>query len=367
MKRRQAVLVVGAGFAGAIVAERLAAAGHDVVVFEERTHLAGNAFDERDAHGVLVHRYGPHIFHTGSAAVVDYLSRFTAWRPYVHRVLARLPDGRLAPLPINRTTLGMVTGQALEDDQAAAVLLERLREPHPGRRTSEEVVLDSVGRQLYELFFRGYTRKQWGRDPAELDPSVTSRIPTRTSTDDRYFSDAHQAMPADGFTPLFERLLHHPRIRVELGRRFNPATDRNGWSHLVYTGPIDLFFGHRLGRLPYRSLRFEHQHLPDTAWFQPVGVVNEPAPDVPFTRTTEFKHLTGQIHSGTSIVREYPQDDGEPYYPVPAFEAKALHARYAALAEAETGVSFVGRLAQYRYLNMDQAAAAALALARTLT
>lgn len=356
------LLVVGAGFAGATLAERFAAAGRTVLVLESRDHIGGNAFDTLDAQGVLIHPFGPHIFHTNADEVVAYLSRFTAWRPFTHRVLAR-SQGRLFPIPINRTTLNRVYGLAMSTEAEVAALLERIRTPVASPRTSEEVVLNAVGPELYQRFFRGYTRKQWGRDPGQLDAQVTARIPTRLDEDDRYFTDRFQQMPAEGFAAMFRRMLDHPGIRVELGRRFTVA-DLPLARHCVYTGPVDQFFACRFGPLPWRSLRFEHQHLPGLARFQEAPVVNEPEETVPYTRTTEFRWLTGQAHSGTSIVREYPQDEGDPYYPIPAPEAKDLHQRYQALAEATPGVTFVGRLAQYRYYNMDQVVAAALTKAK---
>lgn len=356
-------LIVGAGFAGSVCAQQLAAAGHRVRLIDKRPHIGGNAYDARDAHGVLVHPYGPHIFHTNGKRVFEYLSAFTDWRFYEHRVLAQV-DGQLLPIPINRSTINRLYGLSL-DEAGIADFLERQREVREPARTSEDVVLNSVGRELCDKFFRGYTRKQWGLDLSELSAGVAARIPTRTNDDDRYFTDTFQFMPAEGYTRLFERLLAHPNISVELGVDFEQVRGQIARRHTVYTGPIDAYYGHRFGRLPYRSLRFEHEHLVGVAQFQPVGTVNYPQ-DHEYTRITEFKHLTGQRHEGSSIVREYPTDRGDPYYPIPRPDNEALYKRYAALAEAETDVSFVGRLAQYRYYNMDQVVAAALALAERL-
>jgi UDP-galactopyranose mutase len=354
---RTDVLVVGAGFSGAVVARELADQGLDVLVIDRRDHIGGNAHDRVDAHGVLVHPYGPHIFHTNSQRIFDYLSRFTTWRPYEHRVLASV-DGKLVPLPINVDTVNQLYGLDL-DEAGVAAFFERVREPRDPVRTSEDVVVNAVGRDLYEKFFRGYTRKQWGLDPSELAASVAARIPTRTNHDDRYFTDTFQAMPAEGYTRMFERILDHPRIAVETGVDYFAERDRLSARHTVYTGPIDAFYGHRFGALPYRSLRFEHEHLPDTARYQAVGTVNYPN-DHAYTRITEFRHLTGQAHAGTSIVREYPQAEGDPYYPVPRPENETLYKRYEALALDEDAVTFVGRLAQYRYYNMDQCVGAAI-------
>lgn len=361
--RRFGVLVVGAGFAGAVMAERFAAdAGVEVLVVDRRPHVGGNAYDERDAAGILIHRYGPHIFHTNSQDVVDYLSRFTAWRPYEHRVLADLGTMQV-PMPINRTTLNLLYDAGLTDAAAAEAFLQARAEPVDPVRTSEDVVVARVGRDLYETFFRGYTRKQWGLDPSELDRSVTARVPVRTDSDDRYFTDSFQAMPADGYTALFERLLDHPRITVLTGVDFADVRDRIAFDRLVYTGPIDEYFGHVHGRLPYRSLRFRHE-THDVERFQPVGVVNYPDEAVPYTRITEYKHLTGQAAPVTSISYEYPSAEGDPYYPVPRPENQALFKRYEAMADARPDVIFVGRLATYRYYNMDQVVAQALATYR---
>lgn len=361
MLRAKATLIVGAGFAGCVAARELADGGRIVHLIDRRPHLGGNAFDELDANGVLVHRYGPHIFHTNAERIFQYLSRFTEWRPYEHRVLG-VVEGRLYPFPINRDTLNWLYGLRL-DEAGAAEFFERVREPRDPLRTSEDVVLNSVGRDLYEKFFLNYTRKQWGLEPSQLKAGVAARIPVRTNSDDRYFTDAFQAMPLHGYTRMFENMLDHPNIRVDTGVDFADVADRGTYGHIVYTGPIDAFYGYRFGALPYRSLRFEHEHLAGVQRYQGVGTVNYPN-DHAYTRITEFKHLTGQEHPGTSIVREYPQAEGEPYYPIPRDENEALFKRYEALALAEDAVTFVGRLAQYRYYNMDQVVGAALAAAR---
>ena len=352
------VLVVGAGFAGSVLAERLAAgSGKRVLLVDRRPHIGGNAYDQHDEAGVLIHPYGPHIFHTNSQAILDYLSRFTAWRPYEHKVLAEVRGMRL-PMPINRQTVNSFFGVDLTEEEVEAFLEGKAE--HVGTvRTSADVVLGKVGRELYEAFFQGYTRKQWGLDPSELDKSVTSRVPTRTSDDDRYFTDQFQQMPLNGYTRMFERMLDQPGITVALGTDFRDV-DPGCYDQLIYTGPIDEFFGHRYGKLPYRSLNFRHE-THDTPWLQPVGVVNYPAEDVPYTRITEFKHLTGQEHAKTSLCYEYPTADGDPYYPVPRPENAALYQKYQALADATPNVSFVGRLATYKYYNMDQVAGQALA------
>jgi UDP-galactopyranose mutase len=356
-------LIVGAGFAGAVCAQQLAAAGRRVLIIDQRDHVGGNAYDHPDDAGVLVHRYGPHIFHTNSDRVFDYLSNFTAWRAYEHRVLA-IVDDRPYPIPINRTTINSLYGLQL-DEAGVAAYLEGVRLPRPHLATSEDVVLSSVGDDLCEKFFRGYTRKQWGLDLSQLAAGVAARIPTRTNDDDRYFTDRHQAMPLRGYTAMFERMLDHPNIEIRVGKRFADVDAQIDRAATIFTGPIDEYFDHRYGRLPYRSLRFEHEHLAGVARSQPVGTVNYPN-DHAYTRITEFKHLTGQAHRGTSIVREYPSGEGDPYYPVPTAANEALFKRYQALADDEPAVHFIGRLAQYRYYNMDQVVAASLQLAARL-
>jgi UDP-galactopyranose mutase len=358
-------LVVGAGFAGSVMAERLAAgSGKRVLVIDRRPHIAGNAYDHLDEAGILIHKYGPHIFHTNSADVFDYLSRFTKWRPYEHRVLAQVGDKRV-PMPINRTTLNELYGLSLSTDAEAEAFLASRAEPVETIRTSADVVVSKVGRELYETFFQCYTRKQWGMDPSELDKSVTARVPTRTNTDDRYFTDTFQAMPAEGYTKMFAAMLDHPNIDVMLGVDFADVRDQVSFDRLVFTGPIDEYFGHRYGKLPYRSLSFQHETL-DEPQFQEVGTVNYPAESYPYTRISEYKHMTGQVSARTSITYEYPCAEGDPYYPIPRPENQALFKRYEALAIGTPEVIFVGRLATYRYYNMDQVVGQALATYRRL-
>jgi UDP-galactopyranose mutase len=356
-------LIVGAGFAGSVCAERLATAGRRVLLIDRRNHAGGNAHDCLDTRGVTIHPYGPHIFHTNSRRIFAYLSHFTDWRFYEHRVLASVGEA-LYPIPINRTTINRLYGLTL-DEAGIAAHLEKVRQPKNPVRTSEDAVLNSVGTDLCDTFFRGYTRKQWGLDLSELSAGVAARIPVRSNDDDRYFTDAYQFMPAQGYAALFKRLLSGSRITLKLSTPYETVMHRANWRHVIYTGPIDSYFEYCFGRLPYRSLRFEHEHLPKTARFQPVGTVNYPN-DHAYTRITEFRHLTGQHHGGTSIVREYPTAEGEPYYPIPRPENEALYKRYEALSAETPDVTFVGRLAQYRYYNMDQVIGAALAAAEDL-
>ncbi len=351
------VLIVGAGFAGSVCAERMASAGKKVLLIDKRNHVGGNAFDRCDDHGVLVHPYGPHIFHTNSRRIFEYLSRFTVWRFYEHRVRAQV-DGNLYPIPINRTTINRLYGLNLSEGEVTQYL-DSVRERREKVLTSEDAVLSSVGPDLCEKFFRGYTRKQWGLDLSELSAGVAARIPTRTNDDDRYFNDAYQFMPAEGYSAMFKHILDHPAIDVQLETDFSEFKTVREYGHVVFTGPIDALFDYRFGKLPYRSLRFEHEHIPGISQFQETGTINYPN-EHGYTRITEFRHLTGQKHSGTSIVREYPRADGDPYYPIPTKGNEALYMRYEELARQTSGVTFVGRLAEYRYYNMDQVVGAAL-------
>jgi UDP-galactopyranose mutase len=363
MSQSYDTLVVGAGYAGTILAERLATqCGQRVLVIDRREHIAGNAYDELDEHGVLIHRYGPHIFHTNAEKVVEYLSQFTEWRPYEHRVVAFVDD-KYVPMPINRTTINELYDLELTTDEEVAAFYAERAEPMDFIRNSEDVVVAKVGRELYEKFFRGYTRKQWERDPSELDKSVCARIPLRVNDDDRYFGDTFQNMPAEGYTAMFERMLDHPGIEVRTSTEFDDVRDQVQYNHLVYTGPIDAYFDHRFGKLPYRSLEFElrNEPTPDGGTVLPRASVNFPDFDVPHTRITEYRHLTGQEHDSSSMHYEYPRSEGDPYYPIPNEETGALYKQYAALAGEQQDVTFVGRLARYQYLNMDQVVGQALA------
>lgn len=351
-------LIVGAGFAGSVLAERLAnERGDRVLIIDKRDHIGGNAYDDYSPDGLFFHKYGPHIFHTNAEKIVTYLSRFTDWRPYEHRVLASV-HGKLLPVPINLDTVNGLYGLDLTSDELEDYFKSKAEAIDP-IRTSEDVIVARVGRDLYEKFFRGYTRKQWGLDPSKLDKSVTSRVPIRTNRDNRYFTDRFQAMPAKGYTQLFRRMLQHRKIHVLLQASFREVQALVPHRRVIFTGPIDEYFSYRYGRLPYRSLRFEHVTRHQSK-FQPVGVVNFPL-DHSYTRITEYKHLTGQQHPWTALTYEYPTEHGDPYYPVPRSENQALYKKYQDLARAEQDVWFVGRLATYRYYNMDQVVGQALA------
>jgi UDP-galactopyranose mutase len=363
VKKTYDYLIVGAGFAGSVLAERLAAdLGKRVLVCDRRNHVGGNAYDHADAAGLLVHKYGPHIFHTNSAEIFAYLSRFTAWRAYEHRVLASVAN-QLLPIPINLDTINRLYGLRLTESEVAGFLARRA-EAIATPRTSEEVVLSRVGRDLYEKFFRNYTRKQWGLDPSQLDAQVAARIPVRTNRDDRYFTDQFQSMPKQGFTRMFENMLDHDNIELALGADYRDLREEIHFGQLIYSGPIDEYFDFCFGRLPYRSLHFEHRTF-DREWFQPVAVVNYPN-EFDYTRVTEFKHLTGQRHAKTSVVYEYPRAEGDAYYPIPQPANAAVYAQYRELAQSVPEIHFVGRLGTYRYYNMDQVVGQALTLYKKL-
>lgn len=352
-------LIVGAGFAGSVLAERLASQlNKRVLVIDRRNHIGGNAYDHYNEDGIQVHKYGPHIFHTNSLDVFEYLSQFTGWRPYQHHVLASV-DGQFVPFPINLDTINKLYGTNMTSFELEQFYTS-LAEPKDSIQTSEDVIVSKVGRELYEKFFRNYTRKQWGLDPSELDATVTARVPARKNRDDRYFTDKYQAMPLHGYTCMFEKMLAHPNIKVLLQADYREVEQWVPFRELIYTGPIDEFFDFCYGKLPYRSLEFEFKTF-DTPVYQPAAVVNYPN-EYEYTRATEFKYLTGQEHPKTSVVYEYPRAEGDPYYPIPRPENTQIYKQYKMLGEATPHVHFVGRLATYQYYNMDQVVAQALLL-----
>jgi UDP-galactopyranose mutase len=357
-------LIVGAGFAGSVLAERLAnVLEKKVLLVEQRDHIGGNAYDYFNKDGILIHKYGPHIFHTNSKKVFDYLSQFTAWRPYEHRVLASV-DGQLVPMPINLDTINKLYGLQLNSQQLEA-FFESRAEKLPRIVTSEDVVVSRVGRELYQKFFKGYTRKHWDLDPSELDASVSARVPARTSRDDRYFTDTYQAMPLHGYTRMFRTMLSHPNIKLLLNTDYKEIVDIIPYKTMIYTGPIDSYFNYCYGRLPYRSIEFKFE-THDCEFVQPTGTVNYPN-EHPYTRSTEFKYLTGQKHHKTSVVYEYPQAEGDPYYPIPRPENAEIYKKYQDLARTMTNTFFTGRLATYRYYNMDQVIAQSLSVFEKIT
>jgi UDP-galactopyranose mutase len=357
-------LIVGAGFAGSVMAERLASKSNKkVLIIDKRDHIGGNTYDHFNKDGILVHKYGPHIFHTNCKEVYDYLGQFTEWRQYEHRVLGSV-DGQLVPIPINLDTINKLYGLNLCSDQvedffkSKAVHVDRVK-------TSEDVVISKVGKELYEKFFKGYTKKQWDLDPSELDASVTARVPTRSNRDNRYFTDTYQAMPLHGYTEMFRKMLSHPNIKVMLNTDYKEIIKMIPHRELIFTGPIDSYFDYCYGKLPYRSIEFKFETL-DQETFQPTGTVNYPN-EQPYTRITEFKYLTGQKNSKTSIVYEYPKAEGDPYYPIPRAENNEIYKKYQLLAATTPNVYFTGRLGTYKYYNMDQVVAQSLTLFKKIS
>ena len=356
-------LIVGAGFAGSVLAERLASvANKKVLIIDQRNHVGGNAYDYYDEHGLLIHKYGPHIFHTKSKAIIDYLSQFTAWRPYEHRVLASV-DGQLLPIPINLNTINQLYGLNLSSEELLN-FYDTKAERIESVRTSEDVVVAKVGRELYEKFFRNYTKKQWDLDPSELDASVAARVPVRVNRDDRYFTDSYQLMPLHGYSRMFENMLNHPNIKTMLNTDYREIADVIPHKNLIYTGPVDEFFNYCYGKLPYRSINFRFETY-DMERYQATGTINYPN-DYAYTRITEFKYLTGQQHRKTTVVYEYPTAEGDPYYPIPRQENAEIYRKYEALAANMRNTWFTGRLATYKYYNMDQVVAQSLTLFKKL-
>ncbi len=368
-------LIIGAGFSGLVVAQRLAAAGWKCVIVDRRDHLGGNAYDRVDAAGVLIHPYGPHYFRSNSQRIVDYLSAFTEWH-HVSYTIKSHTRGRYWSFPINLNTFEEYLGREATTSEFST-WLEKTRIPISEPKNSEEMIISQVGRELYELFFEGYTLKQWKRHPRELDASVCGRIPIRINRDDRYLSETFQALPKHGYSAMFEKILDaSPGVELHLGVDFKEARARWSHRHLIFSGAIDEFYDRCFGALPYRSLRFEPESFSAAqlhtrqaisgkpGFWQPAMQVNYPSPDDPFTRIVEIKHATGQQIDSSTIVREYPKDwtpDDEPFYPVPNAESRDAYLRYEKLTQQESRVSFIGRLATYRYYNMDQVTGMAIA------
>ena len=342
-------VVVGSGLAGSVMAERIAnILNKDVLIIEKRSHIGGNVYDEYDDYGILIHKYGPHIFHTKLKEVWDYLSNFTTWRLYQHKVLTYV-DGMKVPMPINLDTINMLFGTNYTSEDINN-FFEKVREDIPEPKNARESVTSKVGVELYEKFFKNYTIKQWNTDPENLDASITARIPIRTNRDSRYFGDPYQGMPDKGYTKMVQNILSSPKIHILLNTDFFGIKDNISYDHLIYTGPLDKLFNYEFGNLPYRSLHFEFETF-ETDYYQEVGTVNYPN-DYDFTRITEFKHLTGQKSGKTTIMKEYPASKGEPYYPILNQTNKAIANKYISKAESEN-ILLVGRLATYSYLNMD--------------
>jgi len=349
-------LIVGSGFAGSVLAERLASQlNKRVLVIERRNHIGGNSYDYYNNDGILVHKYGPHYFRTNNKAVFDYLSQFTEWHNVYYRIKV-VVDGKLVTLPVNLDTVNELYGYGFSSDELK-LFFDSKKTEIKEIKNSEDAIISKIGRELYEKIYKEYTVKQWGIEPKELDPSVCGRIPVRINRDDRYFTDKYQAMPKYGYHKMFQKMLEHPNIQIMLQADFKEIKDRIDYDNLIYTGPIDSYFDYKFGKLPYRSLRFEHETI-DKEYYQPVSQVNYPH-DYDFTRIVEIKHATGQQHNKTTIVREYPAAEGEPYYPVPMPRNEDMYRQYKAEAEMLDNICFVGRLAEYKYYNMDQVVARA--------
>ena len=352
-------VVVGAGFAGCTVAERIAnVLNKKVLIIEKRNHIGGNAYDYYNEAGILVHKYGPHIFHTNNKIVWDYLSNFTKWRLYQHKVLAYI-DGMYIPFPINLNTINILYNKSFSPEEFK-LFLDNIKENKSEILNSRDMVTTKIGEELYEKFFKWYTKKQWGVFPEDLSPEVTARIPVRFNKDDRYFTDKYQGVPQHGYTKLFENMLSSKNIRILLNTDYKEIIDGIKFEKMIYTGPIDYFFDYKFGKLPYRSIKFEFETL-ECEYYQSVATVNYPN-DYDFTRITEFKHITGQVHLKTTIVKEYPTSEGEPYYPIPHAENYEIYKLYENEAKKFDNIYFVGRLANYKYYNMDKVVEEALKL-----
>jgi UDP-galactopyranose mutase len=362
------ILIIGAGISGAVLAERYASTGKRVLVIEKRDHIAGNCYDYIDENGILVSKYGAHLFHTNDKGVWKYVNRFAQWYPWEHKVIARVDD-KTVPIPVNIQTVNTLFGTQISTEAEMTEWLEKNRIPIESPANGEEAVLNRVGKALYEKMFLHYTKKQWDKFPSELDASVLERIPVRTNYDDRYFSDCFQALPEGGYTKMFENILSHPNIEVLTNMDYFDVKDQyHGYEKLFYTGPVDRFFELRhslLEKLEYRSINFVTE-THDVEHFQENSVVNYPGTEVDFTRIIEYKHFGNQKSEKTTVVKEFTVDEGEPYYPVPNPRNQEIYNKYKAEADKLDGIYFVGRLANYKYFNMDQAFRNALDLFQEL-
>jgi UDP-galactopyranose mutase len=356
MDKQYDVIIVGAGPVGCLMAERFAVdLNWKVLLIDKRNHVAGNCFDTYHESGLLIHRYGPHYFRSNNKTLIEYLTQFTDWIPGNYIVKSSI-NGELFPFPINLLTLGQFFKIADLDAVAAQKLLEEKREKIENPANSEEFVLSRVGKEMYEAFYLGYTLKQWSIHPRDLAPSVCGRIPVRLNKDERYVDHQYQLTPAKGFTAMFQKMVNHPNIELQLETDYNEVKNKiKATRATIYTGPIDEFFGFRLGKLPWRSLEFDFVKK-DIEYEQPCVQINYPN-DHDYTRTVEIKHVTGQIHPQTVISYEYPKAEGDPYYPIPMEQNQNLYLEYKKLAEKETKenqVYFCGRLAEYKYYNTDE-------------
>lgn len=354
-------LIVGSGLAGSVLAERISnELKRDVIVVEKRYHIGGNCYDEYDENGLLIHKYGPHIFHTNDKNIVDYLSQFTEWYEYEHRVLA-YSKGEYYPIPINKTTINKVFQKNFSNEEEIKNFLDQVREHRNPILNSEDIIVNQVGWELFDKFFRHYTKKQWNLEPKFLAPGVCGRIKVRTNDDNRHFEDKYQIMPKDGFSKIFEKMLDNSRIRVILGSDFKEIIDQISYKYLIYTGPIDYYFNYKFGKLTYRSIHFEFKNF-KTSSYQPSPVVNYVDADVPYTRVTEYKKITLQNSQTTTLSFEYPNSDGEPMYPVMTEDNFTKLKFYLDMAEKERNLILCGRLAEFKYYEMQQVIGRALSL-----
>lgn len=352
-------LIVGSGLAGSVLAERIAnELKKEVIIVEKRNHIGGNCYDEYDENGILIHRYGPHIFHTNDKKIVDYLSQFTEWYEYEHKVLA-LSKGEYFPIPINRITVNKVFNKNFNTDEEVKEFLESIREKRYPIRNSEDIIVNQVGVELFERFFKHYTKKQWNLEPKDLSPEICGRIKTRFSDDDRHFEDNFQIMPKDGFTKIFERMLNQSGIRIILNTDFKKIINEINYKYLIYTGPIDYLFNYEFGKLTYRSIHFDFKFYKKNS-YQPAPVINHVDPDITYTRATEYKKITRQNSEGTTVSFEYPNSDGEPYYPVLSETNLKRLNLYLQKARNEKNLIICGRLAEFKVYEMQQVVARAL-------
>lgn len=343
-------IVVGAGLAGSTIARLLADKGENVLIIDKRNHIAGNTYDFSDENNILVQQYGPHIFHTNNEEVWEFLSRFTKWNDYKHKVLANV-DGKNVPVPINLDTVNILYGTNYTSEELQAFFDSQKAEIKE-IKNSRDVVISKVGEDLYNKIFKNYTKKQWGVYPEELEPEVLARVPVRTNNDSRYFTDKYQGMPLEGYTSMIQKMLDHPKIEILLDTDYKDLKDKVEFERLIYTGCIDEFFDFKLGKIPYRSLTFEKETF-DVEFYQEGAVINYPN-EHEFTRITEFKHWTYQKRPNTVIIKEYPQAEGDPYYPIPQQKNRELYDKYNEEAKKLKNVFFAGRLGSYRYINMDK-------------
>lgn len=362
------ILIIGAGISGAVLAERYASAGKQVLIIEKRDHIAGNCFDYYDENEILTSKYGAHLFHTNDHGVWNYVNQFADWYTWEHKVVAKV-DEHLVPIPVNITTVNTLFNAEISSEKEMQQWLSDNRIIYNPPKNGEEAVLNRVGEVLYDKMFKHYTKKQWDKYPAELHASVLERIPVRDNYDDRYFSDIHQALPKGGYTKMFKNILDHPNITILLNTDYFEVEDQiSGYEKLFYTGPIDRFFRFNKNlteKLEYRSINFVREEI-NQEYFQENSVVNYPGKEVDFTRIVEYKHFGNQKSATTSIVKEFTVDEGEPYYPVPNEKNQRIYAQYKKEADQLLDVHFVGRLANYKYFNMDQAFRNALDLFESL-